>query len=95
MAVNGTAIESLQLDFTSGSPTDLSFRVGTVSTSVRRLIISTSADVYLHFDSAADDTCFVLTPGCGQISIDNIAFTTISALGVNGGGTIYLLALRN
>ena len=95
MAINGTSIESLQLGYTSGSPTTLNFKTGTVSSPIIRLIISTDADVYINFDADADDTNFVLTPGCGQISIDNIAFTKFSAQGVNGGGTIYLLALRS
>ena len=94
MAVVGKNIESVQLDFAAGSPTDLTFRAGTISTIVRRLVISTDVDVYINFDADADDTNFILTPGCGQISIDNIDFTTISAQGVNGAGTLYLLAIR-
>lgn len=95
MPVAGKSIESLQVDFTAGSPTTLDFRSGTVSTIIRRLVVSTDADVYINFDADADDTNFVLTPGCGQISIDNITFTKLSAMGVNGGGTIYVLALRS
>ena len=94
MPVTGKSVESLQIAFTSGSPTTTTFRVGTVNTVVKRLVISTDADVYLNFNEDADDTNFVLTPGCGQISIDNIPFTTLSVLGVNGGGTIYVLAIR-
>jgi len=95
MPVTGTSVESLQLDFTSGSPASIDFRSGTVSTAVHRLVISTDADVYINFDADAVDTNFILTPGCGQISIDNIKFTSFSALGVNGSGTVYILALRS
>ena len=94
MAVVGKNIESVQLDFAAGSPAALTFRAGTISTIVRRLVISTDVDVYINFDADADDTNFILTPGCGQISIDNIDFTTISAQGVNGAGKLYLLAIR-
>ena len=95
MPVTGHSIESLQLSFGTGSPTELNFKVGVVNLPVRRLIINTDSDVYLNFDGAADSSCFILTPGCGQISIDNIIFTTMSAMGVNGAGNLYILALRN
>ena len=95
MPVVGKSIESTQLDFSSGSPTQVTFRVGAVSTVVRRLVVRTDADVYIKFDDDASDTNFILTPGCGQISIDNIDFTTISAQGVNSGGTLYILAMRS
>jgi hypothetical protein len=94
MPVVGKTIESVQLAFTAGSPATTDFRTSTRGL-VRRLVISTDADCYLNFDAEADDTNFVLTPGCGQISIDNIHFTNISALGVNGGGNIYILAMRD
>jgi hypothetical protein len=95
MPISGTTIESTQLAFTTGGAADVNFRQGEVSIRVRRLVLSCDADVYINFDEAADNTCFVLTPGCGQISIDNITFTTLSALGVNAGGTLYILAMRD
>jgi hypothetical protein len=96
MPVLGKSIESLQLDFVDGAPTDLVFKgPGTINTQVRRLLVSTTADVYLTFDGIADDTCFILTPGCSNISIPNIMFTNISVMGVSGPGTLYILALRS
>jgi len=94
MAIVGKAIESTQLDFVNGSPTSVNFRFGDVSTAVSRIVITTTADVYLNFDGDADDTSFVFTPGCGTFSIDNISFTTLSAQAVTGGGTLYILAMR-
>lgn len=94
MPVVGKSVESLSIDFNGSTATTTTFRVGPVSTVIKRLVISTDADVYLNFDADADDTCFVLTPGCGQFPIDNIPFTTLSVLGVNGGGTVYVLAIR-
>jgi len=95
MAIVGKSIESTQIAFNSSTATDVTFRVGVVSTSVKHLVITTDVDVYLNFDGAADNTCFLLTPGCGQFSIDNISFTTISALGVNSDGSLYILAMRD
>ena len=94
MPVVGKTIESLQLDFTTGGAAEVDFRTATRGL-IRRLVISTDADVYINFDADADNTNFVLTPGCGQISVDNIHFTKISALGATSGGTLYLLAMRD
>lgn len=94
MPVVGARVESTQLDFVTGSPTTETFRVGTVSSMCRRLLVTTTTDCYLHFDADADDTCFVLQAGC-PMEIDNVSFTTISARGVTAAGTLYILAVRD
>jgi hypothetical protein len=94
MPIVGQSIESTQLDFVSGSATSETFRLGTVSNTVRRLTLTTDTDVYINFDEDADDTCFVLQPGCPLV-FDSLTFTIISAQGVNSGGTLYILAQRN
>jgi hypothetical protein len=37
----------------------------------------------------------MLSPNCGPISINQVAFTTISAMGVSGVGNLYILAIRD
>jgi hypothetical protein len=93
MPVVGKTVESTQLDFTAGSASSDTFRVGTVSTVIKSLTLTTTADVYVNFNADADDTCFVVQAGC-PLTLENLPCTTISALGVTGGGTLYLLAVR-
>lgn len=96
MPVQGKSIESLNFDFVVGSPTELTFKSGgPVNTPIRRLLISTTADCYLSFDGVADDDSFILTPGCSNIVLEDLSITNISAQGVSGPGTIYLLAFRS
>jgi hypothetical protein len=95
MPVVGKSVESTQLAFTAGSPVSVTFHVGTVSSIIRRLVLASDADVYINFDATADNTNFVLSPNCGPISINQIAFTTISAQGVSGAGTLHILAIRD
>jgi len=95
MPIVGKSVESTQLAFNSSTPTTVTFRVGSVSSIIRRLVITADADVYINFDADAANTNFMLSPNCGPISINQVAFTTISAMGVSGVGNLYILAIRD
>ena len=93
MPVSGKTVESLQLDYVTGSSTEVDFRTSSLGL-IRRLVLTTDSDVYVSFDGPADDTNFVVQPGC-PITMDNINFTRLAAQGVNSAGTLYILAMRD
>lgn len=93
MPVANKRVESTQLDFTQGSSASVDFRTANYGLVVR-LVLTTSSDVYINFDADANDTNFVLQPGC-PLEMNDIHFTTLSANGVSSAGTLYILAMRD
>jgi len=57
------------------------------------VVLKTTADVYIAFDRAANSDDFVLQSTDGAIWFP-VEFTRVSALGVSGSGTLYIIALR-
>lgn len=83
------ALESLQIDFNSSNPVEEDFL-----NLVKRVILSTNADVYIAFDTSANSDDFLLVPADGILEIDNAQFTRLSALGASSNGTLYVIASR-
>ena len=56
--------------------------------------MKTTADVYVAFDRPAQSGDFLLASTDGVVSFEGVKGTSISALGVSGGGTLYIMGTR-
>ena len=83
------AMESLQIDFTNGNPVEENFE-GLMTA----VYLSTNADCYIAFDTSANTDDFILGSGDGVVAFEKAQFTRLSVKGVNGSGTLYVIACR-
>jgi len=81
------AAESESISFNASSAKEANFEA-----KAKWVVLSTTASVHIAFDRPANSDDFML-PANAVVEFP-VEFTRVSALGVSGSGTLYILALR-
>lgn len=94
-------VETQQLSFTNTSDSYATFGTDIQSTgsAVQKVILKTSADVYVSFDTPASQgqPFKILASNTAESYFDfkNGNVLTVHAKGVSGSGTLYIAGIRN
>ena len=94
-------LETQHLTFTNTANSYYTFGVGLAdpAVGVQKIVLRTSADCYVDFDTAATSASgFLLKATDGQpfeFNFSGGSIKTVHAIGVSDGGTLYIIGIRN